>query len=56
MNCSRTALLFGVLAWLVIFVPARGNGAEFTIAGGGTQLQLDSGGELDGQRRNRSDV
>jgi hypothetical protein len=50
MHLSRTALVFGVLAALMTSVgSARGDGAEFTIAGGGTQLQLDDGGELDGQ-------
>ena len=49
---SRTALMFGALALPMISVGwARGEGAgaEFTIAGGATQLQIDGGGELDGQ-------
>jgi hypothetical protein len=50
MSCSRLTLLFGVIAMLSITVgSARGAGAEFTIAGGATQLQIEGGGELDGQ-------
>ena len=46
----RTVLVFGALAlFLTTGRSARGDGTEFTIAGGAAQLQIDGGGELDGQ-------